>query len=354
MGVHSTELIAVRTGEELNTERLGRYLSHTLPELFTEEIEILQFAAGHSNLTYLVRCGQTEVVLRRAPLGPVAAKAHDMGREFQVLRAVHPVFALAPKPILYCDDDTVIGAPFQIMERRRGIVVDGQWPDEYDTTPQLAKRVSLSQIDTLAQLHAIDYQSTDLGGLVHPDGYLERQVQGWISRYNRAKTDEIAAANEVMKKLAAHIPQSPAPTIVHNDLKLNNMLLSQDNPGEVVAVVDWEMATVGDPLTDLATTLSYWAQPGDSDAMLHFSGGLEHVPGMATRADMVEVYAKLTGRDVDNIGYYLMFATFKVAVICQQIYFRWVRGQTRDERFAGLGDVARGLIEYAVELVSQF
>lgn len=350
MGTHHTELIAVRTGEELGVERLGRYLRKALPDMFTDDVEILQFAAGHSNLTYLIRSGQSELVLRRAPLGPVAAKAHDMGREFQVLCAVHPVFALAPKPILFCEDVDVIGAPFQIMERRRGIVVDREWPDVYDCTPELVRKVSLSQIETLAKLHAIDYETTQLGQWVHPQGYLERQVHGWITRYERAKTDEISAADEVKQKLSSHIPVSLAPTIVHNDLKLNNMLLSPDNPGEVVAVVDWEMATVGDPLTDLATTLSYWAQPGDSDAMLHFSGGLEHLPGAATRADMIETYAKLTGRDVRNMRYYQMFATFKVAVICQQIYYRWQRGQTKDERFAELGDVARGLIESAVDL----
>ena len=350
MSSHHSELISVRPGEELNQDVLARYLQSQLPDMFGTDIEIEQFAAGHSNLTYLVRSGGTEAVLRRAPLGTVAAKAHDMAREFQILRAVHPAFLLAPEPILFCDDASIIGAPFQLMERRTGIVIDREWPDVFEPTAENARLISMSPIDTLAKLHAIDYKSTHLSEMVHPDGYLERQVNGWIGRYEKAKTDEISAADEVKKKLSTSIPTSPSPTIVHNDLKLNNMLLAPDVPGQVTAVVDWEMATVGDPLTDLGTTLSYWAQAGDPEVMLHFTGGLEHIEGMVTREDMIQAYAKQTGRDVSNIGYYLMFATFKVAVICQQIYFRWKRGQTKDERFASLGQVARGLIEHAVEI----
>ena len=347
---HYSELMSVRPEEERSQAVLAAYLRGKLPQLFGTDIEIKQFAAGHSNLTYLIRSGGSEVVLRRAPLGPVAAKAHDMAREFQILQAVHPVFSLAPEPILFCDDASIIGAPFQLMERRSGIVVDREWPEVIPLTPENARLVSLSPIDTLAKLHAIDYKSTYLSEMVHPDGYLERQVTGWIGRYEKAKTDEIAAADEVKKKFTASIPTSPSPTIVHNDLKLNNMLLAPDVPGQVTAVVDWEMATVGDPLTDLGTTLSYWAQAGDPEVMLHFTGGLEHIHGMVTREDMIQAYATQTGRDVSNIGYYLMFATYKVAVICQQIYFRWKRGQTKDERFASLGQVARGLIEHAVEI----
>jgi aminoglycoside phosphotransferase (APT) family kinase protein len=349
MGSAPKELISVRKGEELPEDRLIPYLRHRIPDLPEAPIEIEQFAAGHSNLTYLIRCGDFEGVLRRPPLGPVAAKAHDMRREFQVLQAVHPLFKLAPRPILFCDDESVIGCTFQMMERRRGIVIDGDWPEEYPRSQTAAEAVSLAPIETMAQLHSIDYRETGLAELVHPEGYLERQVHGWLARYDKAKTDEIAAANEVAERLTRDLPISPPATIVHNDLKLNNMLLAPHAVGQVTAVVDWEMATVGDPLTDLATTLSYWPESGDPELLRHWLGHLGKVPGMLTRRDLIEAYANRTGRDVGHLSWYLMFAYFKVGVICQQIYFRWVHGQTKDGRFQALGTLAKGLIEHAVD-----
>lgn len=343
------ELIAVRKGEELPLQLLIPFLREHLPDVQNEEIVVEQFASGHSNLTYLIRAGEFEAVLRRPPLGPVAAKAHDMGREFNVLQAVHPSFPLAPKPYLFCDSPDIIGAPFQVMERRHGLVIDRDWPSAYPQTREVAKAVSLSTVHTLAELHQVDYRETPLVQLGHPEGYLERQVTGWLGRYEKAKTEEIQAAVELKERLTSSIPNSPKATIVHNDLKLNNMLLSKEHVGEVSAVVDWEMATVGDPLTDLATTLSYWAQAGDPPLLLRWLGNLGNQPGMLNRDDLIQAYTTKTGVPVDNIAYYMMFAYFKVAVICQQIYYRYVRGQTQDERFATLGAVARGLIEYAIE-----
>lgn len=343
----SEELIPVRPGEELDLEKLEPYLRQMIPALSAGSLEVSQFAAGHSNLTYRIACGDFEAVLRRPPLGPVAAKAHDMGREFQVLQALHPVFPLAPKPYLFCEDASVLGRPFQVMELRKGLVIDTAWPEAYPATEAAGRAVSLAPVETLARLHQIDYRETPLVSMVHPDGYLERQVHGWLGRYEKAKTDEIPAADVLAKVLTEEMPASPVPSVIHNDMKLNNMLLSHDMPGQVEAVVDWEMATVGDPLTDLATTLSYWSQPGDAEALRRWLGSLSSQPGMLTRAELVEAYARLTGADVSHMGWYLRFAYFKVAVICQQIYVRWKRGQTKDERFAGLGAMARALIEHA-------
>lgn len=352
MSAHD-QVIPVRAGEELDVKGLTAYLQGRLPERMDVTLHVEQFASGHSNLTYLLRTGNQEYVLRRPPLGPVAPKAHDMAREFQVLSAVHDVFPLAPKPLLYCFDPSVIGVPFQVMERRQGIVIDGSWPTAYEPSRKNAQSVSLAVVNTLAALHLIDYKETEFARFVHPDGYLERQVSGWLGRYDRAKTDDIDAAGELARRLTKSIPHSPYPSIIHNDLKLNNMLLSPTQPGQATAVVDWELATVGDPLTDLATTLSYWSQADDPPALRNWLGSLCDVDGMMTRAELAEAYAQRTGIDISGLDYYVQFAYFKVAVICQQIFYRWKLGQTTDERFEGLGEVARNLMEHAVTIGSK-
>ncbi|MCL6452513.1 MAG: phosphotransferase family protein [Alicyclobacillus sp.] len=342
----------VRPGEAFDIGRLTTYLKQEAPHLLDGPIEVEQFLSGHSNLTYLIHTGAQTYVLRRPPLGPVAAKAHDMEREFRVLQAVSDVFALAPRPLWFCRDPSVIGAPFQLMERRSGLVVDRDWPPVYPSTPDAVRAVSVAPVETLVQLHQMDYRDTGLAAFTHPEGYLQRQVEGWVDRYERAKTEEIPEANALAARLVRDVPPSPPAVIVHNDLKLNNLLFDPAQPGCVSAVVDWEMATVGDPLTDLATTLCYWADPEDPPELRQWLGDLGGLPGRATRADLLERYALARGIDVSNFDYYLQFAYFKVAVICQQIYVRWRRGQTKDARFAALGPLARALMVHAHALVS--
>ncbi|WP_040229209.1 phosphotransferase family protein [Bhargavaea cecembensis] len=343
-----SETILVRQGEELDVGRLTSFIRDRLPEAPEGELEIRQFSAGHSNLTYLLRIGEWEAVLRRPPLGPVAPKAHDMGREYAVLNALNPVFEPAPKPYVFSDDETIIGSPFFIMERRTGIVLDTDFPENIPYTPDLGKKISRLMVDKLAELHGIDYRKTALAEMARPEGFMKRQVDGWIGRYERAKTDEVPGIVELMDYLAANVPTSGAPAVIHYDYKLNNAMFSPDF-GEMTGLFDWEMTTVGDPLADVAAAMSYWIQADDPELL---KKGLGKPPvtvldGFYTRKEFISAYAEKSGRDVSNIDYYLTFAYFKLAVICQQIYFRFKNGQTDDPRFAHFGKFVENLISHA-------
>jgi aminoglycoside phosphotransferase (APT) family kinase protein len=343
--------IEVRPDERLDAAAVERYVRARLPAIPEGAFQVRQFAAGHSNLTYLLRRGEWEAVLRRPPLGPVAPRAHDVAREGRLLERLSPVFPLAPTPILLCEDTAVIGAPFYLMERRHGLVVDRCLPADWPEDPVRNWRIGSALVSTLARLHDVDWQAAGLGALGRPEGYLGRQVEGWLGRWERARTHPDTPATE---RLAAHLrdalPPSPAPTVVHNDFKLNNTLLDPADPTRLVAVLDWEMATVGDPLSDLATTLVYWTQPDDPE---HLRGMLSATatPGFPSRREAAELYARLSGRDLAHLDFYLAFAYFKVGVILQQIHYRWHVGQTRDPRFARLGQTADALVAEAARLL---
>ena len=335
----------VRAGEELDLTSLDNYLRRTLPEFSSaSNIEIEQFPGGHSNLTYLIRYGPHEFVLRRPPVGPVAPTAHDMPREYNLLSVINPHFNLAPKPIPLCEDKSVIGVPFYLMERRRGLIVRHSLPSEFDDL-QLRRRLSEHTVDTLAALHAVDIYSSGIASIGKPEGFVERQVRGWFERWQRSKTQEIPEMDEVIEWLNARIPSSTNATIVHNDFKLDNLMLDVADPSRIVAVLDWEMCSVGDPLIDLGLFLTYWTMTGgDRQSSLR---AVTNGPGWMTREEIVERYALKTGRDLSQIVFYETFASFKVAVVVQQIYFRYVRGQTRDERFRNLDVLVRELIQRA-------
>jgi aminoglycoside phosphotransferase (APT) family kinase protein len=331
-----TETAGVRPGEELDAARLGEYLRGRLDGAEGDAPGIEQFPGGHSNLTYLLRMGGREYVLRRPPIGPVAPKAHDMAREYRVLERVHPVFPRAPRVYLLCEDASVVGAPFFLMERRHGVVLRGRGPASVQVEPGFAPRVSRGFMDCLVALHAVDPAAHNLLTLGRPEGFLERQVQGWAERWHRARTDDAPELDRTIAWLAGNIPQPLAPTVVHNDFKLDNLMLAEDDIGRVEAVLDWEMATVGDPLADVGLSLCYWTSG--------LAGGPDlGVPGWYTRDQFVHEYASRTGRDVSRIRWYEVLGIFKLAVILQQIYFRWKAGQTKDERFAKLGAQVRDL-----------
>lgn len=334
-----------RAGEEIDLKTLSGYLKAHLPEAEAETgIEIEQFPGGHSNLTYLLKTAAREFVLRRGPLGPVPPKAHDMAREFNVLRAVHPWFAPAPAVYLLCEDPAVLGATFFLMERRRGIVVRGDIPPELAAFSGYPARVSQGFLDCLIALHSVDIEQRGLTVLGKPNGFLERQVRGWFERWQRAKTEENPVMDRLIGWLADRLPASPPPTLVHNDFKLDNVMLAADNPSRVEAVLDWEMSTVGDPLVDLGLILCYWSQPSDPAGL---KPALTTEPGWFTPSQVIEYYGKRTGRDVSGIAYYEVFAIFKLAVVLQQIYYRFHKGQTRDERFRHFDRRVRGLIDLA-------
>ncbi|MCL5744716.1 MAG: phosphotransferase family protein [Acidobacteria bacterium] len=326
---------AVRRGEELDAAALSKYLG--------TDVAIEQFPGGHSNLTYLIRTAEREMVLRRAPLGPVAPKAHDMAREYRVLEKIHPLFSAAPEVYLLCEDVSVIGAVFYLMERREGVVVRDSVPPELTRHKDYAARASRAFLDTLVELHSIDIERNGLISVGKPEGFLERQVRGWADRWRRAATEDSPGMERVIAWLADSPPVSGAPSIVHNDYKLDNVMFHADDPGRIVAVLDWEMTTVGDPLADLGLTLCYWTMGGASAA---------ETMNWCSRDELIERYAEKTGRDVSGIRYYEVLGIFKLAVIIQQIYFRYVRGQTGDERFALFGERVHGLIDRASALIA--
>lgn len=349
------DTIPVRKGEELNLAVLEKFLRERMEALPGGPLEILQFSAGHSNLTYQLKLGDWEAVLRRPPLGPVAPKAHDMEREFKILSELHPIFPAAPKPFLFSDHLEVVGSPFFLMERKYGVVLDTSFPDGTLVTPELCRQISEIMVGKLAELHRINYRETGLSEISKPEGFMERQVHGWIGRYARAKTDDISEAAPLMEWLAGHIPKHSEAAVIHYDYKLNNAMFNEDFT-EMAGLFDWEMTTVGDPLADLGAALSYWNLPDDSELL---KKGLGKDPvtavheGFLTRNQFIELYAKKSGRDVSNLHFYLTFAYFKLAVICQQIYYRFKKGQTNDPRFAGLNDFVKGLIQHATKYANE-
>ena len=342
----------VRPGEEINLAALGDYLRGKI-EGAERGIAVEQFPHGHSNLTYLLKIAGCEYVLRRGPLGPVAPKAHDMPREYRVLQAIHPYFPEAPKVYVLCADPEVIGAVFFLMERRRGVILRDQIPREIAAVPDSPRRISEAFIDCMVRLHAIDIASRGLIALGKPEGFLERQVHGWADRWNRAKTEEIPAMDRVIQWLVDRLPPSPAPTFVHNDYKLDNIMLRAGSVDEVKAVLDWEMTTVGDPLADLGLTLCYWAWASAPQLRAMAIPALTSQPGWYTRDQFVRRYAERTGRDLTDIGYHEVLGIFKLAVILQQIYFRFHHKQTQDARFGNFDERVRSLAALAASLVEK-
>jgi aminoglycoside phosphotransferase (APT) family kinase protein len=341
----------IRQGEELNAANLREFLRENF-DLKNDEIEISQFPAGSSNLTYCVRIGAEEYVLRRPPFGNQVKTAHDMSREFNVLSKLSAVYEPAPKPLIYCADENVIGAEFYLMERRRGLIIRGKSPDELESSPELQNKVCESFIENLAALHALDYEKIGLGDLGKPEGYARRQVEGWTRRYFNAKTDEHAELEAAIEWLNQNIPATNGAALVHNDYKFDNVMLAPGDLTKIIAVLDWEMTTVGEPLMDLGTTLGYWMSREAGDEMLSMPFNPRVLMENVSRGRLVEIYAARSGRDVSNMLFYYAFGTFKIAVIAQQIYFRYVRGFTRDRRFAAfnrfvnaLGKIALGAVE---------
>jgi aminoglycoside phosphotransferase (APT) family kinase protein len=329
------ETIPIRDGEDFVHHRLAEYLKGRVPGS-DRALEIVQFAGGHANLTYLLRYGNQEYVLRRPPLGPVAPSSHDMGREYRVLSVLYKGYPLAPRAYVFCEDASIIGAPFFVMERRRGIVVRRSIPAEFGggSDPDSNRRLSEVLIDTLADLHDVDYRAIGLGELGKPDGFMRRQIDGWMGRYERAKTKEIAVVDELVAWLREQLPPSPTPTLLHNDWRLDNMMFVADNPGRAEAVFDWDMCTIGDPFADMGTLLSAWIEASEGAPGAGQVGMPSMVPGFLTRREAVERYGQRRGIDVSTMPYYYVFGIFKIAVVLQQIFVRYHRGQTKDERFA--------------------
>lgn len=344
-------LIDVRPDERLDVGRLEPYLRARLPRT-GGPFGLAQFGGGHANLTYLVRFGETEYVLRRPPLGPVAPSAHDMRREHRVLSVLPAAFPPAPRSYLLCTDHDIIGADFHVMERRRGIVIRREIPPPFDE-PATCRRIGEMLVDTLAALHAVDPAAVGLGDLGKPAGYLERQVEGWIGRYHAAKDRPYAYDETFIAWLRAHRPRSNAVTLVHNDYKLDNLLVAADDPARVVAILDWDMCTRGDPLVDLGYLLDYWTETDDDPSWTAAAAMPTRRPGFMRRAEAADRYARATGFALDDLHWYVMLNLFRTIVILAQIYLRYLRGQTQDERFATFGTRIAALFGKAEAFVAR-
>ena len=323
----------IREGEELDEANLQEFLRENL-NAKTGEIKISQFPAGSSNLTYCVGIGDEEYVLRRPPFGNLVKSAHDMKREFDVLSKLSKVYEPAPKPLIYCADENVIGSEFYLMERRRGLIIRGKSPNNLEDSSKLQRKVCESFIENLVDLHALDYKKIGLENLGKPEGYATRQVEGWTKRYFNAKTDEHIELEKAIEWLNANTPASSGASLVHNDYKFDNIMLASGDLTKIVAVLDWEMTTVGEPLMDLGTTLGYWMSKEAGDEMLSMPFNPRVLMENISRRELVEIYAERSGRDASDMLFYYVFGTFKIAVIAQQIYFRFARGFTQDKRFA--------------------
>ncbi len=339
----------IRPEEAFDHDRVAAYLHAELPELVGGHTIVFdQFPGGAANLTYRAMAGDVELVLRRAPLGPVAEGAHDMEREHRVLSRLWRAFPKAPRAYAYCEDPDVMGKPFFVMERRRGWVIRASWPPEFGDDEGVRRTLAINVVRTLAELHQVDPDEVGLGDLGRPDGFVQRQIEGWARRWDAAKTRDVAAMDEARRLLQTGLPKPQAVSILHNDYKLDNTMVSGD--GEVVAVFDWDMATRGDPLVDLGTLLAYWAEP-DGPTYPVFGEQAVTLAPYLTKDELVEQYADVAGFDVSAVRYYEGLALYRIAVIIEQIYARYVAGQTSDARFARFEPLAPLLAGAAVDVL---
>ncbi|GMA57145.1 aminoglycoside phosphotransferase [Alicyclobacillus sacchari] len=352
MNIHDIPgTMAVRSEDAFDTKAVLAYLvqQQLVPADASANLEVVQFPTGASNLTYLLQCGSWVAVLRRPPHGPLPPRAHDMKREAAFLAKLHPHFPKAPQPYSFCEDTSVIGVPFFLMEYRPGICIDMAFPPHVPYTPAKAKAVSEQAVLALVDLHSVDVAATELTSFGHPEGFLQRQVDGWIERFRRSDIGEpVPGADALMAWLTRKIPDTHSYTVIHNDFKLNNLLFDPNSLTEIVGIVDWEMATIGDPLFDLGVMLSYWVEASDPEPLRSLLPSATVLPGFLRRDEIVQLYARTSGRPVDHLVFYQVLGTFKLAVIIQQIYVRYKMGKTTDPRFAQFGDAIRTLMDHAV------
>ena len=342
---------SVRVGEELDSIKLGAYLSRALHQPF-QDIGIEQFPGGYSNLTYLIKTGKEEYVLRKPPIGANIKSAHDMTREFTVLKLLREAgYNKIPEVLHLCDDESIIGQKFYLMKRVNGIILRNHIPKELAISSDTFLKLSKATIDGLVDLHRLDLHSTGLHQLGKPEGYVKRQVDGWIQRYENSKTDEIDSMEQVSQWLKQNMPDEESTAFIHNDYKYDNLVLDETDLTKIKAVLDWEMATVGNPWMDLGTTLAYWAEPGDADELKPFS--LTWKPGNMSRIEALEYYQSKSGKQKPDFIFYYAFGSFKIGVICQQIYYRFKQGLTTDPRFASLLHVIKACGKNARRAIDQ-
>ena len=343
----------VRAGETFDTGKMETFIRDHLPDL-KGTLEVKQFPSGFSNLTYRLQIGDQALVLRRPPFGKKAKTAHDMSREYRILKALKPVFPYVPEPLLYCDDPSVIGSEFYIMQRLRGIILRKNVPRGIHLSTEAAAALCANWVDVLVDLHGLDYEKAGLGDFGKPEGYVHRQVTGWTGRYRDAHTEDAPDFEAVMRWLHDHLPpDAPVACVVHNDYKFDNVVLAPDDPATIIGVLDWEMATIGNPLMDLGASLAYWVTADDPEEFQLICTLPTAAPGMLNREQLVDRYLAKTGQALPAFDFYLCFGLFRLAVIAQQIYYRFYHGQTRDERFGMLIAAVQILERAALKIIHE-
>ena len=344
------ETADIRDGENLRWPRIEAYCREHLPPDVdaTGPFEVLQFPNGSANLTYLMRFGRTELVLRRPPFGTLAPGAHDMKREYRVLSRLWRVFAAAPRAYLFCDDPDVGGADFFVMERRRGEVIRGVIPVSMRAHERVGHRVGMALVERIAEFHSLDPAAADLTGLGRPDGFVARQLRGWKRRWDLVADDRYdAGMTGLHSRLEDALPAPQRVSLVHNDLKLDNCMFDPADPDHVTSFFDWDMTTLGDPLVDIGTLLNYWPDPSDTVAEKRFNHvGMERM-GLPPRAEIVARYAARSGLNLADIGWYEAFALWKTATVIQQLHHRWKMGDSSDPRMETVADPVPTLIRNA-------
>ena len=335
--------LAVRSGEELDWPALDAFLKSKLAYLQGEP-EISQYPAGNSNLTYRLRYPDHDLVVRRPPFGTKAKSAHSMLREYRVMTALRPQFASVPEALLYSDDESVIGAEFYVMRRVEGQVVSGRIPADWGFTKADTRRFCEAFWKKLIELHKVDYLEAGLGDFGKPEGYAQRQVSGWNGRFQKARTPDVDAFEDLQVWLEENIPVSPdQASVLHGDYRMDNVILDPSDPCRISAVLDWEICALGDPLMDLGNALAYWVEAGDPDSLQSLKLQPSDAPGMLNRNEILQLYSQETGRDTSDFIFYYTYGIFRNAVILQQIYYRYYNGQTQDKRFSTFGRLAQSL-----------
>ncbi len=340
-----------RTSDQLPLDKLASYLIDNMPEFMQDKyLKVEQFSGGASNLTYRLSNKYHSIILRRPPSGTKAKSAHDMVREHDVLNKISAFYSLSPKPILLCEDESIIGEKFFIMQQIDGLGIDKQLP--VDMTEQQQFHLCNNFIKGLVELHEIDITHPTLAELGKPDGYVERQLEGWQSRYQKAQTDDVATSDLIYQWLKKNLPyDSGYRALVHNDYKFDNLILNTSQPEKIIGVLDWEMTTLGDPLLDLGCSLAYWVEKNDPDSMHAIRMMPTHLSGMMTRQQIFERYCQHRKIEKAELAPYYVFGLFRLAVIAQQIYYRFYHGQTDNPKFKNFGQLVNILISYAQQQI---
>jgi aminoglycoside phosphotransferase (APT) family kinase protein len=326
----------VRPGENLDVRAVHAWLKGHVADLDDTLPEVTQYAGGASNWTYRLKYPRHDFILRRPPAGTRAKSAHDMAREYRVQSALKPVYPWVPRMIGLCQDESILGAEFYVMERIEGIIPRARMPAGLTFTPAQARTLCTRVLDKMIELHQVDYQAAGLASLGKGAGYARRQVEGWSDRYEKARTWNVPSFRYVRAWLKEHTPEDVATCVIHNDFRLDNVVLDPADPTRVIGVLDWEMATLGDPLMDLGSSLAYWVQANDDPLFKMVGRQPTHLPGMLTRREVVDYYLSRTGYRPANWTFYEVFGLFRLAVIAQQIYYRYFHRQTRNPAFKNI------------------